>query len=73
MQEEMPTIEEIDEAREERGINKGDFSIVIGYNWASGWETAVKQGCASEEKLHNAQKVFAYYDDYGIIPLPGEV
>lgn len=66
------TVEEIEEMRKERGIKQQNLSVLSG---ASGraWSQAVRRNSISDRFKRNAIRVIEYYDEYGILPLPGEV
>lgn len=70
----VPTVEEIEEARAERGINVSHFSLAIGYQSSNAWHLVLKQGTRPNiERMDKAVKALQYYDEHGIIPMPGEV
>jgi hypothetical protein len=70
----VPSVKEIDQAREERGIAKTHFSLAIGYQTQAGWGNLLRQGCnPSVTRIQKAVKALEYYDEHGIIPMPGEI
>ena len=69
----MKSVEELDEMREEREINKQTMSALVGYRNNEQWGHAVREGFMSPEKRRIALDVFQYYDERGYVPTPWEV
>lgn len=67
------TIQQLETERQKRDINKKDMSILVGYEYTTGWMQAVNQDHNPIDKIKKAKYVLDYYDKYGIIPTPQEV
>ena len=66
-------LEELEAAREDRGIRVTYFAAAIGYDHHSSWTTAVDRGSVSDEKLRAARYVLEYHDEHGYLPTPDEL
>lgn len=70
----VPTVEEIEQARRERDIAITHFSEAIGYQSGNAWHLVLDQGTRPNvERMDKAVKALQYYDQHGFIPMPGEV
>lgn len=67
------TLQDLEQERKNRGINKKDMSILVGYQHTTGWMQAVREGHNPSDKIEMAKFVFAYHDENGYIPTPSEV
>jgi hypothetical protein len=66
------TIQELDEMREERGINKTTLSVCCGASHDA-WGQSVRDKMMSLRFKRNAIRVFKFYDKNGYVPTPSEI
>lgn len=66
------SLEELDKMREDRDINTTLMSEAMGCH-PNTWRNAVKRDVASDRLKRNALRVIQFYDNQGIIPIPGEI
>jgi hypothetical protein len=68
----VKTIQELDEMRDERGIDSKTLSTCCGGSHDA-WGQAVRDNSYSERFKSNAVKVFKFYDEHGYVPMPSEI
>jgi len=68
MSDDLPTIEELEQARAERDLPKSRFSKLVGYKNGSSWTNATRRGEINDIHRRLAAAVIEHYDNYGELP-----
>jgi len=69
----VPTIRDVEEAREDRDIRVTHFSYAIGYSSGSGWGNVVRRGHCSLGRMQLAVEALEFYDENEYLPVPEEL
>lgn len=65
----VPTVEEVESEREDRGVGTTHFSTAIGYSYGACWPNACRRGHeVSIERLLWASAVLDFHDRRGYLP-----